>query len=127
MYIYKMKHTDRPFFYGATKNTFIKAKELRKSMTPAEKVLWDKLKMNQLGVRIYRQHPIGQFVADFYCHKALLVIELDGEIHNKRDVRERDEGREYELKRFGLQIIRFKNDDVIGNIESVVERIRQFL
>jgi len=119
-----MKHTDRPFFYGATKEIFVRAKELRKNMTQAESLLWEKLKMNRLGKRVYRQHPIGKFIVDFYCHRALLVIELDGRIHDRKEISERDEGREYELKRYGLNIIRFRNEEVFNNIDIVIEKIK---
>lgn len=122
-----MKRTDKPFFYGASTEIFIRAKELRKNETPAEKILWEKLKLKQLGVRFYRQHPINKFIVDFYCHAKLLVIELDGGVHSKIEVSERDEGREYELRNFGLKILRFKNEEVLHNPDAVVEKIKDHL
>jgi len=59
-----------------------RAKELRRDMTPAEKILWGKLRGNKLGVHFRRQQIIAGFIVDFYCHKAALVIEVDGDIHD---------------------------------------------
>jgi len=72
-----------------------------------------------------RQHPIGKFIVDFYCHEKLLVIELDGEIHNREDIAERDEGREYELRKKGLKILRFKNEQVTNDINYVLAEIQK--
>lgn len=75
-------------FYGASPNSFDKAKLLRNNMTEAEKILWEKLKnRNIFKARFRRQHPIGIFIVDFYCHDYKLVIELDGEIHLNKEVR----------------------------------------
>jgi very-short-patch-repair endonuclease len=115
-----------PLFYGATIEIFMRAEILRKNMTEPEILLWERLNNNQLsGYKFRRQHPINQFIVDFYCHKLKLVIEIDGEIHNKDDVAERDRGREYMLQNFGLEIIRFTNEDVLSDIESVVQQIKQ--
>ena len=71
-------------FYGAAPIIHKQARELRKRQTKAEKVLWDFLTNHKLQVKFRRQHPIGQFIADFYCHNLKLVIEADGEIHQKK-------------------------------------------
>ncbi len=70
---------------------FEKAKELRKNMTQAEKVLWGYLKGGINGLKFRRQHPIGVYVADFYCHHLKLIIELDGKIHDRPEVKILDE------------------------------------
>ena len=71
-------------FYGASAFVFRNAEKLRNNMTPTEVKLWYALSNNQLnGFRFKNQHPISKFVVDFYCHKARLVIELDGEVHNE--------------------------------------------
>jgi very-short-patch-repair endonuclease len=115
-----------PLYYGASIEIFIRAETLRKNMTEAEKLLWEKLNHNQLsGFKFRRQHPINQFIVDFYCHKLKLVIELDGEIHNKTEVAERDAGREHMLQNFGLQVIRFKNSEVLKDIDSVITEIKR--
>ena len=59
-----------------------RAKELRRNMTPAEKILWNELRANKLGVHFRRQQVIQGFIVDFYCHKAALVVEVDGDIHD---------------------------------------------
>ena len=77
-------------FLGADATIFQNAKALRNAMTPAEDLLWQLLKNNQLGEKFRRQHPIGIYVADFYCHKHQLIIELDGGIHNDSQIAAND-------------------------------------
>jgi very-short-patch-repair endonuclease len=121
-----MQRTELPdMFYGAKRTIFQNACELRKSMTHAEKLLWERLNKNQLGVRFKAQHPIDIFIVDFYCHKHRLVVEVDGEIHLLQ--KEYDEGRTAELERFDLKLIRFTNDEVENDIDRVVEKIKHFL
>src|SRR5688500_8665320 len=101
-----MKNSE--MFFGASASIFEKAKELRNNMTESEKIVWERLNNNKLkGYKFRRQHPISNFIADFYCHKAQLVIELDGRIHNNPEQRNYDSGREFELKELGLMILRF--------------------
>jgi len=115
---------DRHMFYGAKKNIFLRAIELRNNMTNAEKVLWEELKKKEIyKTRWKRQHPIDIFIVDFYCHKYKLVIEVDGEIHLNEDILEHDDGREYEIEKFGIRILRFTNQEVFEDIESVRNRI----
>jgi very-short-patch-repair endonuclease len=72
-------------------------------------------------LRFRRQHPIDIFIADFYCHEARLVIEIDGDIHNYSI--EYDDGREAEIEKYNIKVIRFSNDQVINDIASVVNNI----
>ena len=117
-----------PLYYGASMEIFRRAEILRKNMTESERLLWGRLNNNQIdGLKFHRQHPINQFIVDFYCHKVKLVIELDGGIHLKREVVERDYGREEILRNYGLEILRFDNDEVLTNIVSVILRIKQIL
>jgi very-short-patch-repair endonuclease len=89
--VYKKRTIDRAMFYGAQPETFKFAEKLRNNMTEAELILWDRLKQNKLnGYRFKAQHPIKSFIADFYCHKARLVIEVDGKIHNTKETKEYD-------------------------------------
>ena len=119
---------ERNMFYGANRNIFAKAHELRRNMTEAEKVLWNELKNRQLfKVKFRRQHPIDIFIVDFYCHELKLAIEIDGEIHLKQEVAEYDDGRAHDLERLGIQILRFTNYQVITNVNSVVEKILQVI
>ncbi len=110
--------------YGAAKNIFQYAELLRKNMTAAEKMLWDRFYKNQLGVRIRRQHPIGKYIVDFYCHEAKLIKEIDGDIHLIKENKEHDIGREVCLNEFGIEIIRFTNDEVMNNVEEVIQKIK---
>ncbi|MFD2516913.1 endonuclease domain-containing protein [Salinimicrobium flavum] len=89
-------------FYGASPYIHQRAKELRKTETRAEKILWSFLSNNKLEVKFRRQHPVSQFIVDFYCHKIKLVIEVDGEIHLKKEKRDKDQMRTEHLQNFNL-------------------------
>jgi very-short-patch-repair endonuclease len=102
-----------------------RAKELRREMTPAEKVLWEELRANKLGVHFRKQQVIQGFIVDFYCHKSALVIEVDGDVHDLQ--KEEDERREKVLSALGLRIVRFRNDEVMRGLSAVVERIRELI
>jgi very-short-patch-repair endonuclease len=94
-------------------------------MTEAEKIVWERLCNKQLGVRIRRQHPIYKYIADYYCHELKLVIEIDGGIHLSKENKENDIGRDITLNEFGIQIIRFTNDQVINDIDQIIEEIKK--
>jgi very-short-patch-repair endonuclease len=97
-------------------------------MTDAERLLWSKLRMKQLkGLMFARQKPLGEYIADFYCHQAKLVIEVDGSQHFLDDSVEYDRLRDEYLGNMGLTVLRFTNNDVRDNIEGVVEVIEQRL
>ncbi len=113
-------------FYGAKKNIFLRALELRNNMTVAETILWKELRNKNLFKERFKcQHPIGIFVVDFYCHKLRLVIEVDGGIHEDERVAEYDDGRSHDIEKFGIIILRFKNEEILENIESVIARIQK--
>ena len=111
-------------FYGAESVIFKRAEELRKNQTAGEKLLWLHLKRNKLGVRFKRQHPIWMYIADFYCHELKLVIEVDGSIHNVKEVRENDIIRQEDILSFGIKVIRFSNKEINTDIVSVLDRIQ---
>jgi very-short-patch-repair endonuclease len=120
-----MKEHINNLTYGASPEIFKRAKDLKRGMTPAEKILWEELRGSKLdGHKFRRQHPIGKFIADFYCHEKKLVVELDGGIHDDEDVKERDEGRTYELENFELQVIRFQNEEIFRDLSSVLNKIK---
>jgi len=108
-----------------TKEKLQRAKELRRDMTPAEKVLWNELRANKLGVHFRRQQVISGFIVDFYCHKAALVVEIDGDIHDLQE--EEDAKREKALREIGLGIVRFRNDKIMRELPAVVGRIKELL
>src|SRR5262245_54310762 len=99
-----------------------RAKELRKEMTPEEKVLWQHLRGNRLhGLHFRRQQIIDGFIVDFYCHAAGLVVEVDGSAHDDRA--EYDTERDQLLTARGLQVVRVTNDEVRAKLSEVLARI----
>jgi cyclase len=111
--------------YGASQEIFQIAERLRRDMTEAERIIWERVCKNQLGVRVRRQHPIWKFIADFYCHELKLVIELDGGIHLRAENKEYDISREVILKELGIEIIRFTNNQAINETDMVLEEIKR--
>ena len=79
------------------------------------------------GFKFRRQHPIDVYIADFYCHEAKLIVELDGGIHNKPENKEYDQGRTNKLNELEIRVVRFKNEDVVNNMDWVLDRVRAFL
>ena len=101
--------------------------DLRKEMTLSEKSLWKALRENFQGFRFRRQHVIGDYIADFICLPARLVIEVDGEYHSTPQQRMLDETRTAYLKEKGYRVIRFTNDEVDFQIKEVVLKIKESL
>ena len=100
------------------------ARLLRKNMTDAEKYLWAKVRMKQMkGYQFYRQKPVGEYIVDFYCPKAKLVIEVDGGQHFYDEEIKNDRTRDEYMRNLGLKVLRFSNTDVMNNIKGVVESI----
>jgi very-short-patch-repair endonuclease len=105
-----------------------RARSLRKSSTPAEHKLWMRLRNRQLdGVKFRRQQPIGQYVVDFFCLEARLVIELDGGWHGEDLKRVEDEQRTAYLESQGYLVMRFWNNEVTEDNRGVLERIAERL
>ena len=103
-------------------------RRLRKEETPAEKVLWEALRNRKLnGEKFTRQHGIGSYVADFHCSKHKLVIELDGGIHLRKDVVERDKVRSEFIEAWDITIIRFTNEEVLNGLADVLDEIEKYL
>jgi very-short-patch-repair endonuclease len=99
-------------------------RDFRKNPTPAEEMLWQCLRRRQLhGMRFRRQHPIGRYVADFYCHQQKLIVEVDGCIHSLEDKRQMDKERSSVLEAGGYTILRVKNEEVRRATEAVLLRI----
>ena len=103
--------------------TTVKARELRRTMSLPENMLWQALHKRPAGFKFRRQHPLGPFIVDFYCHKAALVVEVDGDIHDLQQ--EEDARREKALNDIGLRIVRFRNKEVLGNLSAIVSKIKQ--
>jgi very-short-patch-repair endonuclease len=97
-----------------------RARELRKSPPPEERILWSRLRAGRLGgLHFRRQQVISGFIVDFYCHHAALVIELDGPIHDESYDSERDNV----LESLDLQVLRFKNEMIHSNLADVLKAI----
>ncbi|MGV3724757.1 MAG: endonuclease domain-containing protein [Actinomycetota bacterium] len=104
------------------------ARDLRRRQTPAEAALWERLRANRLrGRKFRRQHPVGVFVLDFFCDAARLVIELDGGIHLESEQRLRDVERQLVLETLGLTVLRFRNEEVLHNVDGVLARTEAHL
>lgn len=112
---------------GAIKPLYQRARELRNNATHAESILWTYLKSKPLGYKFRRQHPYSIYILDFYCHLLKLVIEVDGSIHNKEDVKSNDEQRQTMLQNDGLFVLRFQNEEVTKTSEKVFLEIEKFL
>lgn len=100
------------------------ARELRKKQTTAELLLREILRNKQINnLKFRRQHPIGNYIADFYCPEKNLVIELDGGIHNTKEQKKRDQERDAIMKQHTINVIRFTNNDVFEKVEEVIQTI----
>lgn len=114
-------------FEGASFLLFANAKQLRNKMTYAEEVLWMHLRKGINGYKVRRQHPIGNYIADFFCHKAKLIIEVDGSVHNNDEIKKNDFIRQSDLEKPGYTILRFTNDEVSKQIETVLNKISEIV
>ena len=107
------------------------ARDLRKSQTKAEEYFWEKVRNRRLfGFKINRQFPVeyerdGFFIADFHCHEKKLIIELDGPIHKFQ--KEYDTNRMQILEELGFKVVRFENETVLNNWESVEKQLKEIL
>jgi very-short-patch-repair endonuclease len=103
-----------------------RAKQLRRTMTRAETLLWRHLKADRLaGLSFRRQTPIGNYIADFVAHSRKLVVEVDGESHDFEERIRHDERRDRWFESRGYRVLRFTNDDVLKNLEGVVLSIAE--
>ena len=104
------------------------ARELRKKQTSAEGLLWQLLRKRQLlEFKFRRQHQFGDYVADFYCHEAQLVIECDGSVHQSNELWHHDQERDAYMTAQGLRVLRFTNDRILNDTEAVLEEIAKYL
>jgi very-short-patch-repair endonuclease len=102
-------------------------RENRKNMTPAESFLWQNLRANVLGHKFLRQHIIGDYIVDVVCRDDGLIIEVDGAYHAEREQMMDDEIRTHNLESMGFRVIRFTNEEVLYDIESVIAEIENQL
>ena len=103
-----------------------RARRLRRDATDAERALWRRLRGKQLeGLKFRRQHAVGRFVLDFYCHECRLAVELDGGQHGEAAHRRRDDTRTAFLERKGVAVLRYSNLEVLQETEAVLEDLRR--
>ncbi len=108
-------------------STFENARNLRKTQTKAEGILWQALRNGKVcNLKFRRQHAFDDYILDFYNHKMKLAIEVDGEIHNEPEVKLYDEVRTKNLNENGLTVLRFLNDEVEKNLNFVIKRIEDW-
>ncbi|APG66382.1 ATP-dependent DNA helicase RecG [Tenacibaculum todarodis] len=116
--------TARPSVYKLMKEL---QKERKQKTTEAERVLWESLKTKKLDFKFRRQHIVDEFIVDFICISKGLIVEVDGKYHNTKEQQESDDLRTEILQELGFKVIRFKNEEVIGNIEQVINIISEEL
>jgi very-short-patch-repair endonuclease len=104
----------------------VRARQLRREQTAAEARLWEQLRDHRLdGFKFRRQHPLGRFIADFYCPERRLIVEIDGEVH--RDQADYDEVRTAALEAMGYVVVRWSNEQVEYQLPVVLDEIRRAL
>ena len=121
----KSRHYRGGFEYSGSLG---KVRQLRRTSTDAESVLWEKLRTRQLlGFKFRRQHQFGKYIVDFYCHEAQVVIECDGGIHSKAETWNHDQNRDAYMSSLGLRVLRFTNEQVLNETEDVLSVIGNYL
>ena len=101
------------------------ARRLRREQTPAEEILWQLLRNRRfLGLKFRRQHQIGLFITDFYCHEAKLVVELDGGVHCGQEAGKKDRWRDEDLESLGFKVLRIPNERILEDPEKALDLIR---
>lgn len=117
---------NRRLHLDAAGKLYQNARKLRENQTLSEDILWRFLRSRQLdGLKFRRQHPLLDYIADFYCHEKRLVVELDGAVHETWVNKDYDKARTNSLVELNVTVIRFRNNEVLHNIEFVIEEIRR--
>jgi very-short-patch-repair endonuclease len=110
------------------RNILEHCRAMRNAPTDAEDRLWRRLRNRQLErVKFRRQHPVGPYIVDFYCHETNFALELDGSGHEDSDQADYDQNRAAELESMGIKVMRFWNNEVRDNMEGVLDAIREAL
>ncbi|MFZ1715171.1 MAG: DUF559 domain-containing protein [Saprospiraceae bacterium] len=109
---------------NATQQIFEHAKWLRNNVTLTESILWEEVRNKKLGVKFRRQHPLGAYVVDFYCHELRLVIELDGEYHTSVHQQGVDQEKDLELLGSGSTVLRINDKEVLEKLPGVIELLK---
>jgi very-short-patch-repair endonuclease len=107
---------------GTENSLTLRARQLRKEMTPAEKRLWAAIRGRLVdGLKFRRQHALGSYIVDFVCTEKRLIIELDGAVHDQQI--DYDAARTQHLEQYGYRVLRFRNDEVLNDLGAVLEKI----
>lgn len=113
---------------GTSTTLFQLAKENRKNPTEAERKMWSVLRDNRFeGYKFRRQHPMRNYILDFYCHQLKIVVEVDGGYHEEISQKKYDESRDEYLMELGIEVIRFTNDRVLKDMEGVLQELSEFI
>ena len=120
-----LSYGKEPAWSAVPSSHFGRARELRREMTAAEKVLWGRLRGNQLGIKFRKQHPIGPYVTDFYARDVGLIVEIDGDTHFTPEAKSYDSIRTDYLHQLGLTVLRFTNLEILRQPEGVIKQINQ--
>jgi very-short-patch-repair endonuclease len=105
------------------RSTIEQSRALRKEMSLPERILWRELRKRPAGLKFRRQHPAGPFTADFFCHEARLVVEIDSEAHDRGDRPERDARKDAWFSERKFQMMRIPAAEVLGNLDGVLRGI----
>lgn len=124
-----MKLNDMAYdmFYGAGKQIFERAEQLKSHFFPAEKLLWDYLKDGKLGAEFKRRHPASLYVLDFYCHELKMVVEIEDTLHHLEDNKAKNPEREKALADMGIEMMRFTNREILTDVEEVLSKIKRMM
>jgi len=115
-------------FKGATPILFKNANQLKQNRTEAEELLWQALRNKQIeNCKFRRQHPMGNFIADFYCHEKKLIVEVDGGYHNEAEQKEYDAARTQAINEFSVRVMRFTNEEILNSLPEVLKKIAEKL
>jgi very-short-patch-repair endonuclease len=124
----KKKSLNLPLHAGANPYLFKYARDLRKRQTDAERIVWEMLRDRKFqNLKFRRQHPIFDFVADFYCHSLKLIVEIDGGYHDLPEQAIYDQERDKHFEEYSYNVIRFPNKDVLFDLKSVRRRLREYI
>ena len=103
-------------------------RQLRRESTPSERMLWKKLCRRQVdGYKFRQQHGFGIYIMDFYCPELRLCIEVDGAVHDSPEAMQNDKDRTLFLNQHRIKVIRFRNEEIESDIESVIQRIKEYI
>lgn len=105
----------------------LRRQSLRQKSTQAEKMLWERLRKENLGFKFFRQYSVEGYVVDFYCPDKRLAIEIEGSIHNLPDIRKYDDYRFKYLTAYNIKIVRFSNQEIYTRISYVITTIEAIL